>query len=136
LYLKVKDDQDWAKELREDIHHYRQKYDEQRRTYMLQHLAAARDLDHYTGIYENTLYGRVEIGREGNALTLVYRNRPHVKLRHWNGNTFQFEGSELSCGFSGTDLGEIAFSDGRGKSEQMMISLFHEGADSVFQRVK
>jgi len=136
LYFNVKDEQDWAKELREDIPRYREKYDEQRRADMLHHLAAARDLDHYTGTYENALYGRVEIGREGNALTLVYRDRPHVKLNHWNGNTFQFMGSELSCGFSGTDLGEIAFSDGRGKSDRMMISLFHEGADSVFQRVE
>jgi CubicO group peptidase (beta-lactamase class C family) len=135
LYFNVKDNQDWAKELRDGIRHYRKKYDEQRRTYMLQHLAAAGNLDNYTGTYENALYGRVEISREGNALTLIYRDRPPVKLTHWNGNTFQFAGSDLSCGFSGTDLGEIAFSDERGKSDRMMISLFHEGADPVFQRV-
>lgn len=136
LYLKVKDEQDWAKILRDDIREAREKYERERRAQMLRHLAPARELSDYAGVYENSLYGRVEIVQEGNALVLVYRDRPHVKLAHWNGNVFQFSGADLSSGFSGVDLGEVAFSDGRGKSDRMMISLFHEGADPLFRRVE
>ncbi|MDF3033519.1 MAG: hypothetical protein K0R76_473 [Alphaproteobacteria bacterium] len=135
LYLNVKEEQDWARNLREDMRHSREKYDKQRRLDMLQGLAPARDLDHYAGIYENPLYGRVEIRKKDNALTLIYRDRPETKLDHWNGNIFQFEGSDLSSGFSGTDRGEVLFASGGGKADRMLITLFHEGADSLFHRV-
>jgi len=135
LYLDLKDEQDWAKILRDDMRQSREKYDRDKRTQMLHHLASARDLGDYAGIYENSLYGRVEFVQEGNNLVLIYRDRPHVKLAHWNGNVFQFFGSDLSSGFSGIDLGEVAFSDGRGQSDRMMVSLFHEGANPLFRRV-
>lgn len=136
LYLNVKDEQDWAKNLREDIRNSREKYEKQRRLEMLHNLAPPRNLDDYSGIYENALYGRVEISKSDDALLLTYRDRPQVKLKHWNGNIFQFNGSDLSSGFSGIDLGEIIFSDEKGKADRMMISLFHEGADTIFHRVK
>ncbi|MBX9805091.1 MAG: serine hydrolase [Alphaproteobacteria bacterium] len=136
LYLKVPDEQDWAKTLFEESKSYREKYEKHRRVEMLQSLAPARNLDDYTGIYENALYGRLEIGKEGDALTLTYKDRPKVKLDHWNGNAFQFPGSDLSFGFSGYDQGEVIFSQEKGKSDRMMVTLLHEGVDSVFERVK
>ncbi len=136
LYLNVPDEQDWAKSIREDIRASYEQYNQKRRWEMLNNLAPARDLENYTGAYENNLYGRVEINKQDGALILIYRDRPPVKLRHWNGNIFQFDGSDLSSGFSGTDLGEIIFAaDGGGKPDRMMITLFHEGADSLFHRV-
>jgi CubicO group peptidase (beta-lactamase class C family) len=135
LYLNVKDEVDWAKKLREDSRNYRDRIAKQRRLQMLQALAPARDLNDYVGLYENTLYGRIEIRKEADDLILEYRDRPNTTLKHWNGNSFDFHGSDLSFGFSGTDLGEITFSDERGKAGRMMINLLHEGADSTFHRV-
>lgn len=136
LYLQVKDEVDWAKKLREKIRHNRETYERQRRLEMLKNLAPARNLDDYTGVYENSLYGQVEIRKEGDALILHYRDRPPVKLPHWNGNNFQLTGPDLSPGFSGTDIGEVVFSAERGKSHRMMVTLFHEGHDALFHRVR
>lgn len=135
LYLNVKDEIDWAKNLREDILNYNEKVQKQRRLYMLRALAPAKDLKDYTGKYENKLYGQIEIQKEGDNLVLVYRDRPKTILKHWNGNSFEFNGSDFSPGFTGTDLGEISFSDERDNSNHLMISLLHEGADSTFNRI-
>jgi CubicO group peptidase (beta-lactamase class C family) len=135
LFLKMGEEQDWAKNLREDIKGYHEKYEKQRRLDMLQNLAPSRDLDSYTGTYVNDLYGKVDIIQSRDSLILSYKDRPQVTLSHWNGNTFQFNGSELSSGFVGTDQGEIIFSTGRGKSDKMMINLFREGKDELFHRV-
>ena len=135
LFLNVSDEQDWAKIFREDIKGYHEKYEKHRRLSMLQNLAPSRDLEDYTGTYENTLYGRVEISKLDDSLILTYKDRPQVTLSHWNGNTFQFNGPDLSPGFVGSDHGEIIFSVGRGKSDKMMINLFREGKDELFHRV-
>lgn len=135
LYLNVPDEQDWAKILREDMKSYYEEHEKQRRLDMLQNLAPSRDLEDYTGTYENALYGRVDISRSGDSLILTYKDRPKVTLSHWNGSIFQFNGTDLSSGFSGTDHGEIIFSAGRGKSDRMMINLFREGKDELFHRV-
>jgi hypothetical protein len=135
LYLKAGDEQDWAKVFREDTKEYRAKYEKQRRLEMLQNLAPSQDLESYIGIYENALYGKVHISKSGDSLILIYKDRPQVTLSHWNGNAFQFNGSDLSPGFVGTDQGEIIFSAGRGKSDRMMINLFREGKDELFHRV-
>jgi hypothetical protein len=135
LLLNVTDEQDWAKSLREDIKGYHEKYEKQRRLDMLQNLAPSKALDSYTGTYENDLYGKVEISQSGDSLILKYKDRPPLPLSHWNGNTFQFNGSDLSFGLVGTDQGEIMFSAGRGKSDRMMINLFREGKDELFHRV-
>lgn len=136
LYLNVKEEVDWAKKSRDDNTNYYLKSDQQRREQMLRSLAPARDLNDYIGVYENSLYGRAEISKRDDALILKYRDRAETKLSHWNANIFQFEGSDLSSGFSGTDRGEVIFSDERGKASRMMITLFHEGADSLFHRVE
>lgn len=135
LYLKAPDEQDWAKTLRESIRNAREENEKQRRLAMVHNPAPARNLEDYTGIYENTLYGQVEIRQKGSDLILTYRGGAPVKLAHWNENVFQFDGSDLSFGFSGTDRGEVLFSQDRGKSGQMMINLLDEGADSTFHRV-
>ena len=135
LLLNVTDEQDWAKDLREDIKGYHETYEKKRRLDMLQNLAPSKDLDSYTGTYENDLYGKVDISRLGDSLILSYKDRPQVTLSHWNGSMFDFNGSDLSSGFVGTDQGEIIFSAGRGKSDRMMINLFREGKDELFHRV-
>lgn len=135
LYLNIKDNQDWAKIFREDIKGYRERYEKKRRLEMLHSLAPPGDLENYTGTYENALYGRVEISKVGDSLTLTYKDRPQTTLSHWNGSTFQFNGSDLSPGFSGIDQGEVIFSNERGKSNKMMINLFHEGPDELFYRI-
>ena len=129
------DEQDWAKDLREDIKGYHETYEKKRRLDMLQNLAPSKDLDSYTGTYENDLYGKVDISRLGDSLLLSYKDRPQVTLSHWNGSMFHFNGSDLSSGFVGTDQGEMIFSAGRGKSDRMMINLFREGKDELFHRV-
>jgi CubicO group peptidase (beta-lactamase class C family) len=135
LYLNVKDEVDWAKKAREEMQNYYDRSEQNRRVLMLQNLAPPRDLNDYTGVYENAFYGRVEISKKDDALLLSYRDRSVTKLSHWNGNIFQFQGSDLSSGFSGTDHGEVIFSQDRGKANKMIITLFHEGADSTFHRV-
>jgi hypothetical protein len=114
---------------------YYEEHEKQRRLDMLKNLAPSRDLEDYTGTYENALYGRVDITRSGDSLILTYKDRPKVTLSHWNGSIFQFNGTDLSSGFSGTDHGEIIFSAGRGKSDRVMINLFREGKDELFHRV-
>jgi hypothetical protein len=136
LYLNVKDEIDWAKKLRDDIQKYYERRDEQRRTQMLRMLAPAHDLKDYVGLYENKLYGRIEFQTDGKDLFLIYRDRPKMMVKHWNGNSFDFLGSNLAPGFSGVDQGEITFSDERPKSSRMMIDLLHEGVDSMFHRVE
>jgi len=135
LYLNVADEVDWARKLREDIQASREKHEKQRRLEMMQMLAPARSLGDYMGTYENSLYGRVDIGKGDDVLILTYRDRPPLKLDHWNGNAFQFNGSDLSSGFSGTDLGEVWFGGEQGKPDRLMITLFHEGSDTLFYRV-
>lgn len=135
LYLNVPEEVDWAKKLREDSQQYREKIAKQRRLQMLRALYPAKDLNDYVGIYENNLYGKMEIFQSDKGLILKYRDRPEVLLKHWNANTFDFNGSDLSFGFSGTDQGEITFSEEKGKARQMMISILHEGTDSTFHRV-
>ncbi|MBM3467951.1 MAG: serine hydrolase [Alphaproteobacteria bacterium] len=136
LYLKVKDEQDWAKILREAIANHYEKFKQNRQREMLQNLAPPRDLEDYAGSYENPLYGKIIFNIENNALILHYRDRSPVKLSHWNGNTFYFNGSDLSSGLAGTDLGEITFSHQHGKSNRLMISLLDEGQDRLFNRVE
>lgn len=135
LYLNVKEEVDWAKKLRESIWSYYDNIQQQRRLQMLRALESAKELSYYIGVYENTLYGRVEIRNEDGKLVLVYRDRPETKLAHWNGNSFDINGSDLSFGFSGTDKGELTFSADPGTAGRMMISLFHEGSDPTFHRV-
>lgn len=135
LYLKVKDEQDWAKGLREEILNARARIENQLRAEMLQNLAPSRKLDDYVGVYENSLYGRIEVSKLDNSLMLSYRNLPKLKLTHWNANTFRFDGSDLSYGFVGTDLGEVIFTNEPKKPERMLITLLYEGGDSVFRRV-
>lgn len=136
LYLNVKEEVDWAKQLRDEMRSYRENHEKQRRLRMLHNLAPARNLDDYVGVYENSLYGRVEISNGGDSLILTYRDSPKLKLNHWNGNVFQFVGYDLSTGFGGIDHGEIVFSNERGKASRMMINLLSEGIDSVFDRVE
>jgi CubicO group peptidase (beta-lactamase class C family) len=135
LYLNVPDEVDWATKMREEMQSYRDRNEKQRRLYAISHPAPARDLNFYTGTYENSLYGRVNITRQDQKLLLTYRHREPVNLQHWNGNTFQFNGSDLSFGFSGTDRGEILFANEGPKSPSLMITLFHEGPDTLFHRV-
>jgi len=135
LYLNVKEEIDWAKNLRVDHQDFMQKYNTGRREQMMQRLAPARSLNDYVGIYENELYGKVEIVNKDNNLVLIYRDLPETKLTHWNGNGFQFEGTAFASGFSGTDSGEITFSDDHGKSQRLMINLLREGEDPIFNRV-
>ena len=135
LYLNVKEEIDWAKNSRTDHQDLLQKYNTGRHEQMMHKLAPARNLNDYTGIYENELYGKVEIVNKDNNLILFYRDRPETKLTHWNGNGFQFEATAFSIGFSGTDSGEITFSDDQGKSQRLMINLLREGEDPLFHRV-
>jgi CubicO group peptidase (beta-lactamase class C family) len=136
LYLNAKEDIDWAKLLREQGRTIRDKYHNERRLQMRIDLRPARNLNDYAGVYENSLYGRIGIIKKDNALLLVYRDHPPMKLTHWNGNIFEFSGSDLSLGFGATDHGEIAFSDEPSKADRLMINLLHEGVDPVFQRVR
>ena len=135
LYLNVPNAVDWAATFREDMQSYRNHNEKQRRLYAISHPAPARDLDFYTGAYENNLYGRVDITRQDQKLLLTYRHREPVSLKHWNGNTFQFDGSDLSFGFSGTDRGEILFAEEGPRSPTLAITLFHEGAETTFHRL-
>ncbi|MFX5747475.1 DUF3471 domain-containing protein, partial [Acinetobacter baumannii] len=82
--MNVKDEVDWAKKLREDSITYRERIEKERNLQMLRTLAPARDLSDYVGVYENTLYGQIEVRKEGDNLLLVYRDRPKTQLRHWN----------------------------------------------------
>lgn len=135
LYLNVKEEIDWAKNARDDNQNLLQKYNTARHEQMMRRLAPARNLNDYSGTYENALYGKVEIVNKDNNLILIYRDRPETKLTHWNGNGFQFEGTAFSNGFSGTDSGEITFSDDHGKSQRLMINLLREGEDPLFYRI-
>jgi CubicO group peptidase (beta-lactamase class C family) len=135
LYLNVPDEVDWAAQMREEMQAYQENNAKKRRLYAISHPAPARDLDFYTGTYENSLYGQVTISRQDQRLLLIYRDRKPVNLKHWNGNTFQFDASDLSFGFSGPDLGEILFAHEGSKSPDLMITLFHEGPDTLFHRI-
>ena len=136
LYLNVPDEQDWAKILRDNMTGWLAKRQKKQQSEMLRNPLPARSRVDYAGTFDNAVYGKVTIEEQGNHLRLVYRNCPPVTLAHVNGDIFQFNASDLSPSFSGTDVGEVLFSQDQGKASSLMVSIFHEGQDTLFKRAE
>lgn len=138
LYLNLPDQRDWSKELLQDFNRSRKEYEKNRQNNRLKNPLPSKDLAYYAGVYENDLYGKVEIILEGDKLVLKYRDLPKTMLTHWNGDNFTFKAYELTRAYSGNDLGEVSFGDNgvTPKAYGLVINLFHEGKDTMFARVE
>ncbi len=137
MYLNIKDERDWSKDLLEEFQKSRKQYAETRQANRLKNPLPSKDLSFYAGIYENDLYGKIEVVLEGDKLAVIYRSLPKTYLTHWNGDNFTFKSHELTRAYSGYDLGEISFGDNgkMPKSYGLVINLFHEGKDTLFKRI-
>lgn len=133
----IEEDRDWSLELKNEIIDSRKRQEEQRVEYRLKNPQAAKALETYVGVYENSLYGRVEIVLESGRLILKYRNLS-VSLKHWNGDNFNFTPSDFTRSYSVTDaaMGDIIFGAIKnGKTDLCILSALYEGKDTRFKRV-
>ena len=134
MYLKLPDQHDWSKELRQDFESSMQKSLQLRNTARMKSPQPPRALEVYRGTYNNDLYGKLEVTLKGEELWLSYRNL-NVKLEHWNSDSFSFKGDEFSKSLSGTDIGNVTFGF---KNDQqaygLAVNLLSEGKDSLFMR--
>lgn len=136
LYLKLPDQHDWSQKLLTEIKASRSRILQNRANRRLQSPKAAHNLQTYTGVFENDLYGQLKVTMEQGKLYLNYR-KLKVELTHWNGDSFSFLPNVFSKAYSGTDIGDVMFGavSSKEKSKPAMgVNLLHEGADSVFYR--
>ncbi len=138
MVCDYEEDRDWSLELKNELIASRTRQEEQRKEYRLKNPQPARALKTYAGIYENDLYGRLEISLESDRLVLKYRDLS-VSLTHWNGDNFSFTPSDFTKSYSVTDtaMGDIVFGIIKdGKTDLCMMSALYEGKDTRFKRVK
>jgi CubicO group peptidase (beta-lactamase class C family) len=143
LVAGIAEERDWSAELRKDLVDSREQLLEERKTYRLRHLAPAKPLETYVGVYENKLYGQIEITAEGEPadrgekLILHYRDLK-VSLRHWNGDQFTFKANDFTRSYSETDYADLVFGemDAANKAGVCIINLLYEGNDTRFVRKK
>lgn len=137
LVAGIEEDHDWSAELKADLYGSREKSLESRRAQRLKNPVPARSLERYIGVYENKLYGPVEIAREGEHLVIKYRNLK-APLTHWNGDNFTFKANQFTPSYSETDYSDMVFG-GSPKDQDTtvcVISLFYEGPNTYFNRTK
>lgn len=137
LVAEVSEDRDWSKELKTDFDDYNAKQLEMRKAYRLKNPASARSLQNYVGVYENKLYGAIEVALEGHHLVLKYR-KLKVKLTHWNGDNFIFKAEEFTRSYSATDFADITFGGDprQGQTDLCVVSVLREGTNPQFKRKK
>ncbi|ULQ55669.1 serine hydrolase [Flavihumibacter rivuli] len=84
----------------------------------------SHDLKDYAGVYEDPLYGKIEITLQGDRLLLVLNDRGKGKLEHWHYDAFKMQWDEK---WNGSML--IGFqSDGYGKIRELIYgnAVFHK----------
>ncbi|HXF90411.1 MAG TPA: serine hydrolase, partial [Candidatus Nitrosotenuis sp.] len=138
MYLNLTDERDWSKDLITEFKISRSELEKSRQNHRLKNPMPAQENSFYTGVYENDLYGKLEIVEDKGQLFIKYRSLDLTPLTHWNGDNFTFKGYELTPAYSGNDLGEISFGNNGQVSQSygLAINLFHEGKDTIFKRVK
>lgn len=137
MYLKLPDQRDWSYELLTEFQRTRQEAEQKRQLTRLKNPLPIQDLTKYVGTYANDLYGKLEVILENGHLFIKYRDLPKTQLTHWNGDNFTFKAYELTSAYSGNDYGDVAFGFDRSLANAygVAINLFHEGQDSLFQRI-
>jgi hypothetical protein len=137
MVADISEDRDWSLELKKELVDSRNRHDEQRKEYRLKNPQPAHNLDAYVGVYENSLYGKVEIRLESGRLILTYR-KLSTSLKHWNGDNFTFIPSDFTKSYSVTDtaMSDIVFGAlNQGKMGVCILSALYEGKDTRFKRV-
>jgi CubicO group peptidase (beta-lactamase class C family) len=136
LYLGAPDDIDWAAEDAAAMDARQKQFRDNKKALRLREPSPpAANISTYEGTYEHELYGRVTVRQQGGQLYLHYRNLPPVALRHWNAHFFNFNANEMSNSFPVLDQGEILFGINGTQAYALMISIFNEGRNHLFQRV-
>ena len=102
---------DWSKSFLKN----EKKWNAERKT-MLQNIAldrkanlpASLSTSKYTGTYECSMYGTIEVKADEDELELIFPDAPHLnaKLSHWQGDQFKIEWNETHAWF---DFGIVAF---------------------------
>lgn len=137
LYLGLSDAHDWSHELLMAKKKTTQNFMAARLKRQLQNPMPAADNKVYEGTYHHALYGDIVISTEKEQIFLAYRGR-HAPLTHANAHNFTFVGSSLSPGLAGIDLGDVVFGvePHQSKAFGLMINIFREGKDLLFERVR
>ncbi|MBW8309525.1 MAG: serine hydrolase [Candidatus Paracaedibacteraceae bacterium] len=135
LVAGIDDNREWSAELKADLYGSLEKIKEARTTYRIKNPVAARPLQDYVGIYENKLYGQLEVALENAKLILKYRDLKSI-LTHWNGDNFSFKANEFTRSYSATDYADITFGGDANQPDVCAISLLYEGINPLFKRKK
>lgn len=138
MLLELEPDRDWSQELLKEMNGFRDQRLQIRTEDRRKNPLPAHDLDSYVGDYTNKLYGKLQVTKEGEAghqKLVVHYRKLSAPLTHWNGDNFTFDPSTFSPSYSITDFAEITFGhDHTGKANVLVISLLHEGENSLFMR--
>lgn len=131
LYLGLKP-KDWTQEIytiNADIRKKNRNYKHMQR---MQFPRAKNKDSYYVGFYENDAYGKIEVSRDPIGLFFKYRSRT-VRLNHWNDNSFEVKGYELSQTYSDYDDSLAVFTPGSRHAESLLIQGLNEGKSSLFR---
>lgn len=135
LYLQL-DEMNWMNRIYKEFWTSRQNLHQRREQERLKNPKPPHDLSVYEGVYENSLYDRIEVRAENNSLYLSHPKAGKWKVEPWNGDSFTFKGSDLSANFGGNDFGEVFFGVQGNIVYALTINLLNEGDSPYFKKVQ